>query len=179
MNKKQLKTIAGIINQTNANEKTRAMFNVINGNAYFTPDGNVGYKLPMNILYDVEDAHGITIPEASGKETIYNAIETIDYSICYYTELNAKEFLAELKAFCKQTDNSSEKPVYKIQLMDRLHAYQAEYIIDALTILGNKSIIYMMDETFGNMYIFSEVGASVILPRRIYDGDEADKVIVI
>lgn len=63
--------------------------------------------------------------------------------------------------------------------MDRLHAYQAEYIIDALTILGNKSIIYMMDETFGNMYIFSEVGAAVILPRRIYDGDEADKVIVI
>ena len=69
--------------------------------------------------------------------------------------------------------------MYKIQLMDRLHAYQAEYIIDALTILGNKSIIYMMDETFGNMYIFSEVGASVILPRRIYDDDEADKVIVI
>ena len=179
MTKTQLKIIARIINQTNANQKTKSMFNVINANAYFTPDGIVGYKLPMDILYDVEEAHGITIPEASGSETIYNAIERADISICYYTGLNAKEFLAELKAFCKQTDNSSEKPVYKIQLKDRLHAYQAEYIIDALTILGNKAMIYMMDETFGNMYISSEVGTAVILPRRIYPSDEADKVILL
>lgn len=179
MTKTQITSIAKIINKTNSNDNTRKTFTIEYGNAYFTPDGYSGYKIPMDMLYEAEEKCDLTIPEASGSSVISNTFREISSSDYFNTFLNAKEFLAELKAFCKQSDNSSENPVYKIQLMDRLHAYQAEYIIDALTILGNKSIIYIMDETFGNMYIFSEVGAAVILPRRIYDGDEADKVIVI
>lgn len=63
--KTQLKAVADAINQTNANENTRKTFTIGCSNAYFTPDGYIGYEIPMEILYQAEEIHGITIPEAS------------------------------------------------------------------------------------------------------------------
>ena len=54
MNKTQLKAIAGIINQTSSNDRTRNMFTIENGNGIFTPDGIVGYEMPMSVLYQAE-----------------------------------------------------------------------------------------------------------------------------
>ena len=99
MTKTQIKTLSDAITQTNANEKTRNTFTVQCDNAYFTPDGYIGYEIPMKILYQAEEAHGITIPEASGSTTVSDIFRWKDYQ---KTHLNAKEFLAELKAFYKE-----------------------------------------------------------------------------
>ena len=51
MTKTQIKSLSDAIIQTNANEKTRNTFTVQCDNAYFTPDGYIGYEIPMEILY--------------------------------------------------------------------------------------------------------------------------------
>ena len=102
MNKTQLKAIAGIINQTNSNDRTRNMFTIENGNGIFTPDGIVGYEMPMSVLYQAEEAYGITIPDTSGSRTISKVFDEINYKNFINTNLNAKEFLAELKENYKE-----------------------------------------------------------------------------
>ena len=74
MTKTQIKSLSDAITQTNGNEKARNMFNIKNDNAYFTPDGYIGYEIPMEIIYQAEDAHGTTIPEASGSTTVSNTV---------------------------------------------------------------------------------------------------------
>ena len=95
MTKTQIKSLSDAITQTNGNEKTRNTFTVECGNAYFTPDGYIGYEIPMEILYQAEEAHGITIPEAR-RSTIVSDI--FRWKVYRKTSLNAKEFLTELKA---------------------------------------------------------------------------------
>lgn len=174
MTKTQIKVLSDVINQTKTNEKAINMFNVINGNAYFTPDGIVGYKIPMDILYQAEESHGITIPEASGSETIYNTIERVDNINCYNTGLNAKEFLVELKTFYKTAKTFTDdytSIVYKILFKDRIHCYRLRKLIDAFTIIGNKADVYIKDNTYGNMYILSDECKAVILPVRLSTGE--------
>ena len=102
MTKTQIKALSDAITQTNANEKTRNTFTVQCDNAYFTPDGYIGYEISMEILYQVKEAHGITIPEASGSITVSNTFSETSWKDYQKTHLNAKEFLAELKAFYKE-----------------------------------------------------------------------------
>ena len=102
MNKTQLKAIAGIINQTNSHDRTRNIFTIENGNAIFTPDGIVGYEIPMSILYQAEEEYGITIPDANGSRTVSNIFDEINQKNYLNTNLNAKEFLAELKENYKE-----------------------------------------------------------------------------
>ena len=102
MNKTQLKAIAGIINQTSSNDRTRNVFTIENGNAIFTPDGIVAYEMPMSVLYQAEETYGITIPDTSGSRTVSKVFDEINYKNFINTNLNAKEFLAELKENYKE-----------------------------------------------------------------------------
>ena len=120
MTKTQIKSLSDAITQTNANEKTRNTFTVQCDNAYFTPDGYIGYEIPMEIIYQAEDAHGITIPEASGSATVSNTFSETSWKDYQKTHLNAKEFLAELKAFYKEIKKTlltPETAVYKIKFI--------------------------------------------------------------
>ena len=101
MTKTQITSIAKIINKTNSNDNTRKTFTIEYGNAYFTPDGYSGYKIPMDMLYEAEEKCDMTIPEASGSSVISNTFREISSSDYFNTFLNAKEFLAELKAICR------------------------------------------------------------------------------
>ena len=117
MTKTQIKSISDAITQTNANQKTRNTFTVQCNNAYFTPDGYIGYEIPMEILYQAEETHGITIPEASGSSVISNTFREISSSDYFNTFLNAKEFLAELKAFYKE--NAKRDAMHQALGLDR------------------------------------------------------------
>ena len=173
----QLKAISDAITQTNANEKTRNTFTVQCDNAYFTPDGYIGYEIPMETLYQAEETHGITIPEASGSTTVSDIFRWKDYQ---KTHLNAKEFLAELKAIYKETKKTlltPETAVYKIKFMDEIHGFRIGLLINMLKIMGNKAEIYIGDGRFGNMYVVSDIGKAVLLPVRVPDDVTANKTI--
>ena len=177
MTKTQIKSISDAITQTNANEKTRNTFTVQCNNAYFTPDGYIGYEIPMEIIYQAEEAHGITIPEASGSTTVSDIFRWKDYQ---KTHLNAKEFLAELKAFYKEVKKTlltPETAVYKIKFKDKIHGYRIGLMINMLTVMGNNAEIYIEDGRFGNMYVVSDIGRAVLLAVRVSDDTTANKTI--
>ena len=177
MTKTQIKSISDAITQTNANEKTRNTFTVQCNNAYFTPDGYIGYEIPMEILYQTEETHGITIPEASGSTTVSDIFRWKDYQ---KTHLNAKEFLAELKAFYKEVKKTlltPETAVYKIKFKDKIHGYRIGLMINMLTVMGNNAEIYIEDGRFGNMYVVSDIGRAVLLAVRVPDDTTAHKTI--
>ena len=177
MTKTQIKSLSDTITQTNANEKTRNTFTVQCDNAYFTPDGYIGYEIPMKILYQAEEAHGITIPEASGSTIVSDIFRWKDYRKTY---LNAKEFLAELKAFYKELKKTlltPETSVYKIKFKDKIHGYRIGLIINMLTVMGNNAKIYIEDGRFGNMYVVSDIGKAILLPVRLPDDATVNKTI--
>ena len=180
MTKTQIKSISDAITQTNANEKTRNTFTVQCDNAYFTPDGYIGYEIPMEIIYQAEDAHGITIPEASGSTTVSNIFSETSWKDYRKTYLNAKEFLAELKAFYKETKKTlltPETAVYKIKFMDEIHGFRIGLMINMLTVMGNNAEIYIGDGRFDNMYVVSDIGKAVLLPVRLPNDATANKTI--
>ena len=180
MTKTQIKALSDAITQTNANEKARNTFTVQCDNAYFTPDGYIGYEIPMKILYQAEEAHGITIPEASGSTTVSNIFSETSWKDYRKTYLNAKEFLAELKAFYKEVKKTlltPETAVYKIKFKDKIHGYRIGLLINMLKIMGNKAEIYIGDGRFGNMYVVSDIGKAVLLPVRVPDDATANKTI--
>ena len=180
MTKTQIKSISDAMTQTNANEKTRNTFTVQCNNAYFTPDGYIGYEILMEVIYQVEEAHGITIPEASGSTTVSNTFSETSWKDYQKTYLNAKEFLAELKAFYKEVKKTlltPETAVYKIKFKDKIHGYRIGLMINMLTVMGNNAEIYIEDGRFGNMYIVSEIGSAVLLPVRVSDDTTANKTI--
>ena len=177
MTKTQIKALSDAITQTNTNEKTRDTFTVQCDNAYFTPDGYIGYEIPMKILYQAEEAHGITIPEASGSTIVSDIFRWKDYRKTY---LNAKEFLAELKAFYKELKKTlltSETSVYKIKFMDEIHGFRIGLLINMLTVMGNNAEIYIGDGRFGNMYVVSDIGKAILLPVRLPDDATVNKTI--
>ena len=179
MTKTQIKSLSDAITQTNANEKTRNTFTVQCDNAYFTPDGYIGYEIPMKILYQAEEAHGITIPEASGSTIVSDIFRWKDYQKTY---LNAKEFLAELKAIYKETKKTlltPETAVYKIKFKDKIHGYRIGLMINMLTVMGNNAEIYIEDGRFGNMYVVSDIGRAVLLPVLLPDNTTANKTILL
>ena len=172
MTKTQIKSISDAITQTNANQKTRNTFTVQCNNAYFTPDGYIGYEIPMEIIYQVEEAHGITIPEASGSTTVSNTFSETSWRDYQKTSLNAKEFLTELKAYYKEVKTKSLSPetaFYKIKFKDKIHGYRIGLMINMLTVLGNNAEIYIEDGRFGNMYATSDIGRAVLLAVRVPD----------
>ena len=180
MTKTQIKSLSDAIIQTNANEKTRNTFTVQCDNAYFTPDGYIGYEIPMEIIYQAEDAHGITIPEASGSTTVSNIFSETSWKDYRKTYLNAKEFLAELKAFYKETKKTlltPETAVYKIKFMDEIHGFRIGLMINMLTVMGNNAEIYIGDGRFDNMYVVSDIGKAVLLPVRLPNDATANKTI--
>ena len=180
MTKTQIKALSDTITQTNANEKTRNTFTVQCDNAYFTPDGYIGYEIPMEILYQAEDAHGITIPEASGSTTVSNIFSETSWKDYRKTYLNAKEFLTELKVFYKETKKTlltPETAVYKIKFKDKIHGYRIGLMINILTVMGNNAEIYIEDGRFGNMYVVSDIGRAVLLAVRVSDDTTANKTI--
>lgn len=180
MTKTQIKSLSDAITQTNANEKTRNTFNIQCDNAYFTPDGYIGYEIPMEILYQAEETCGITIPEASGSTTVSNTFSETSWKDYQKTHLNAKEFLAELKAFYKETKKTlltPETAVYKIKFKDKIHGYRIGLMINMLTVMGNNAEIYIEDRRFDNMYIVSEIGRAVLLAVRVPDDATANKTI--
>lgn len=172
MNKTQLKAIAGIINQTNSHDRTRNIFTIENGNAIFTPDGIVGYEIPMSILYQAEEEYGITIPDATGSQMVSKLFNEINQKNYLNTKLNAKEFLAELKENykeikklyrqAKENDLSPKSHPYKIRFNGAIHAYKTSLLIDVLTVLGSKAEIYIDDNKYGNMCIVSDIGRAII-----------------
>lgn len=172
MNKTQLKAIAGIINQTSSNDRTRNMFTIENGNGIFTPDGIVGYEIPMSILYQAEEEYGITIPDATGSQMVSKLFNEINQKNYLNTNLNAKEFLAELKENYKEikklyrqakgNDLSPKSHPYKIRFNGAIHAYKTSLLIDVLTVLGSKAEIYIDDNKYGNMCIVSDIGRAII-----------------
>ena len=177
MTKTQIKSLSDAITQTNANEKTRNAFTVQCDNAYFTPDGYIGYEIPMEILYQAEETCGITIPEASGSTTVSDIFRWKDYQ---KTHLNAKEFLAELKAIYKETKKTlltPETAVYKIKFKDKIHGYRIGLMINMLTVMGNNAEIYIEDRRLGNMYVVSDIGRAVLLTVRVSDDTTANKTI--
>ena len=180
MTKTQIKALSDAITQTNGNEKTRNTFTVECGNAYFTPDGYIGYEIHMEILYQAEEAHGITIPEASGSTTVSNTFSETSWKDYQKTHLNAKEFLAELKAFYKEAKKTlltPETAVYKIKFKDKIHGYRIGLMINMLTVMGNNAEIYIEDGRFGNMYVVSDIGRAVLLAVRVSDDATANKTI--
>ena len=180
MTKTQIKSLSDAITQTNANEKTRNIFTVQYDNAYFTPDGYIGYEIPMEIIYQVEETHGITIPEASGSTTILNTFSETSWKDYQKTHLNAKEFLAELKAFYKELKKTlltPETSVYKIKFMDEIHGFRIGLLINMLTVMGNNAEIYIGDGRFVNMYVVSDIGKAILLPVRLPDDATANKTI--
>ena len=180
MTKTQIKTLSDAITQTNGNEKTRNTFTVECGNAYFTPDGYIGYEIPMETLYQVAETHGITIPEASGSTTVSNTFSETSWKDYQKTHLNAKEFLAELKAFYKEIKKTlltPETAVYKIKFKDKIHGYRIGLMINMLTVMGNNAEIYIEDGRFGNMYVVSDIGRAVLLAVRVSDDTTANKTI--
>lgn len=172
MNKTQLKAIAGLINQTNSHDRTRNIFTIENGNAIFTPDGIVGYEIPMSILYQAEEEYGITIPDATGSQMVSKLFNEINQKNYLNTNLNAKEFLAELKENYKEIkksyrqakgNNLSPKSYpYKIRFNGAIHGYKTSLLIDVLTVLGYKSEIYIEDDKYGKMCVVSDVGRAII-----------------
>ena len=180
MTKTQIKSLSDAIIQTNANEKTRNTFTIQCDNAYFTPDGYIGYEIPMEILYQAEETCGITIPEASGSTTVSDIFSETSWKDYRKTYLNAKEFLAELKAFYKETKKTlltPETAVYKIKFKDKIHGYRIGLMINILTVMGNKAEIYIGDGRFSNMYVVSDIGKAVLLPVRVPDDATANKTI--
>ena len=177
MTKTQIKSLSDAITQTNANEKTRNTFTVQCDNAYFTPDGYIGYEIPMKILYQAEEAHGITIPETRRSTIVSDIFRWKDYR---KTSLNAKEFLTELKAIYKETKKTlltPETAVYKIKFMDEIHGFRIGLMINMLTVMGNNAEIYIGDGRFGNMYVVSDIGRAVLLAVRVSDDTTANKTI--
>ena len=180
MTKTQIKSLSDAIIQTNANEKTRNTFTVQCDNAYFTPDGYIGYEITMEILYQAEETHGITIPEASGSTTVSNIFSETSWKDYRKTYLNVKEFLAELKAFYKEVKKTlltPETAVYKIKFKDKIHGYRIGLMINMLTVMGNNAEIYIEDGRFGNMYVVSDIGRAVLLAVRVSDDTTANKTI--
>ena len=180
MTKTQIKSLSDAITQTNANEKTRNTFTVQCDNAYFTPDGYIGYEVPMETLYQAEETHGITIPEASGSATVSNIFSETSWKDYQKTYLNAKEFLAELKALYKEVKKTlltPETAVYKIKFKDKIHGYKIGLMINMLTVMGNNAEIYIEDGRFGNMYVVSDIGRAVLLAVRVPDDTTANKTI--
>lgn len=178
MNKTQLKAIAGIMNQTNSHDRTRNIFTIENGNAIFTPDGIVGYEIPMSILYQAEEEYGITIPDATGSQMVSKLFDEINQNNYLNTNLNAKEFLAELKENYKEIkksyrqagNNLSPKNYpYKIRFKETIHGYKTSLLIDVLTVLGYKSEIYIEDDKYGKMCVVSDIGRAIILCVMISD----------
>lgn len=170
--KTQLKAIADAIQQTNANENTRKTFTIQCGNAYFTPDGYIGYEISMEILYQAEETHEITIPEASGSATVSNIFSETSWRDYQKISLNAKEFLAELKSYYKEVKTKSLSPetsFYKIKFKDKIHGYRIALMINMLTVLGNNVEIYIEDGRFGKMYVTSDIGRAVLLAVRVPD----------
>ena len=185
MTKTQIKSLSDAITQTNANEKTRNTFTVQCDNAYFTPDGYIGYEIPMEILYQAEEAHGITIPEASGSTTVSNTFSETSWKDYQKTHLNAKEFLAELKAICrdrKKTDEEYLSSPYIINFNGENHKFQIGLIIEALDILGSQSEIYLSNERLRKLDIVSDTGEAILLPMRmkeeVLDKSIANKIII-
>ena len=177
MTKTQIKALSDAITQTNANEKTRNTFTVQCDNAYFTPDGYIGYEIPMEIIYQAEDAHGITIPEASGSTIVSDIFR---WKVYRKTSLNAKEFLTELKAIYKETKKTlltPETAVYKIKFMDEIYGFRIGLMINMLTVMGNNAEIYIGDGRFDNMYVVSDIGKAVLLPVRLPNDATANKTI--
>ena len=180
MTKTQITSIAKIINRTNSNDNTRKTFTIEYGNAYFTPDGYSGYKIPMDMLYEVEEKCEMTIPEASGSTTVSNTFSETSWKDYQKTHLNAKEFLAELKAFYKEIKKTlltPETAVYKIKFKDKIHGYRIGLMINMLTVMGNDAEIYIEDGRFGNMYAVSDIGRAVLLAVRVSDDTTANKTI--
>lgn len=180
MTKTQIKSLSDAITQTNANEKTRKTFTIQCDNAYFTPDGYIGYEIPMETLYQAEETYGITIPEASGSVTVSNIFSETSWKDYQKTYLNAKEFLAELKALYKEVKKTlltPETAVYKIKFKDKIHGYRIGLMINMLTVMGNNAEIYIEDGRFGNMYVVSDIGRAVLLPVLLPDNATANKTI--
>ena len=180
MTKTQITSIAKIVNKTNSNDSTRKTFTIEYGNAYFTPDGYSGYKIPMDILYEAEEKCDMTIPEASGSTTVSNTLSETSWKDYQKTHLNAKEFLAELKAFYKEVKKTlltPETAVYKIKFKDKIHGYRIGLMINMLTVMGNNAEIYIEDGRFGNMYVVSDIGRAVLLAVRVSDNATANKTI--
>ena len=185
MTKTQIISIATIISKTNSNDNTRKTFTVKNGDAYFTPDGYVGYKIPIDMLYEVEEKCEIKIPEASESNVISNTFNEMCYKDYLNTYLNAKEFLAELKAICrdrKKTDEEYLSSPYIINFNGENHKFQIGLIIEALEILGNQSEIYLSNERLGKLDIVSDTGEAILLPMRmkeeVLDKSIANKIII-
>lgn len=184
MTKTQIKSLSDAITQTNANEKTRNTFTVQCDNAYFTPDGYSGYKIPMDMIYEAEEKCAMTIPEASGSSVIPNTFREMSYKDYFNTKLKTKEFLAELKAICRTRKKSDEEYLsspYIINLNGQNHKFQIGLIIDALEILGNQAEIILGDERLSKLNIVSDTGEAIILPMRMmddaFDKSIADKII--
>ena len=180
MTKTQIKSLSDAIIQTNANEKTRNTFAIQCNNVYFTPDGYIGYEIPMEIIYQAEESHGITIPEASGSTTISNMFSETSWKDYQRTSLNAKEFLTELKAIykgAKKTLLTPKTAVYKIKFKDKIHGYRIGLMINMLTVMGNNAEIYIEDGRFGNMYVVSDIGRAVLLAVRVSDDTTVNKTI--
>lgn len=172
MTKTQIISIAKIINKTNSNDSTRKTFTVKNGDAYFTPDGYIGYKIPMDILYEVEEKCDMTIPETSGSNVVYNTFTEISYKDYLNTNLNAKELLAELKAICrdrKKTDEEYLSSPYIINFNGENHKFQIGLVVEILEVLGNQSEIYLSDERLGKLDIVSNTGEAILLPMRMHE----------
>lgn len=185
MNKTQLKAIAEIINQTNSHYRTRNIFTIENGNAIFTPDGIVGYEISMSILYQAEKEYGITIPDATGSQMVSKLFNEINQKNYLNTNLNAKEFLTELKENYKEIKKSYRQAKdknlspknypYKIQFNGAIHGYKTSLLIDVLTILGNKAEIYIDDDKYGHMYIKSDIGRAIILCVKLSNNSNSIK----
>lgn len=86
--------------------------------------------------------------------------------------MNAKEFLAELKAYYKEVKTKSLSPetaFYKIKFKDKIHGYRIVLMINMLTVIGNNAEIYIEDRRFGNLYVTSDMGRAVLLAVRVPD----------
>lgn len=180
MNKIQLRKISEAINKANSTDRTRKTFTVENGNAVFTPDGFVAYEIPMEIIYKVEDIYGITIPESSGNNLVPDKFKTVSDSNYINTQINTKEFIAELKQYYKEVKkifSCYTTAGYYIKLNNRVHGYRISLMINVLTILGNDSEIYIDDNRYGNMLVQSNIGKAIIFPISISENVKANKTI--
>ena len=171
MTKTQINRITNILNAVNKAEK--AIFKISNDTVTMTADGYVGWEFPMEILNQTE----AETPAERGSNLIENTLnECANYTD---THINAKEFLAELKAIYKEkkkTDPLYTKTPYIIKYNDEYYGFRISLLIEVFETLGTKSEIFISGNKYKPLYIKSDIGRAVLLPVRVFDNTSESRV---
>ena len=174
MTKTQIKRITKLLERIN--DTGKYIFHISGDKVTMTVDYYIGWEFPMEVLKQMEVELPVSFYQ-NALETLLN--ECVDYD---NTHINAKDFLAELKALYKtisKTNVENTKAPYVIKHNGEYYGFNISKLIEVIETLGTNSEIFINKNSkkYKPLYIESDIGRAVLMPDRIPDDAEVNKEI--